>query len=271
LIAGWISGEDLKGPEAVSVGDCRDCSRGLEWIITASADNICPLENVRNEPRASTAPVAWPRQSTDTHGYIEDLFGLCYLLGYSFMPRIRDLADQQLYRIDRDAVYPNLAGIFRGGVDVDLIPEQWDQLVRVAASLKNRVCPAHVVMQRLANSSPSDRLAKVLTMLGRVVKIIYILKYFNQEDLRHRVQLQLNRGEHRHSLARWIFFADQGEFRTGDYQEIMNKASCLSWYRTPSWYGTRSRSPESSRLSGRRARPLPMKTWLMSPHCFIVT
>jgi len=41
------------------------------------------------------------------------------------MPRIRDLADQQLYRVDPDAVYPNLAGIFRGGVDVDLIPEQW--------------------------------------------------------------------------------------------------------------------------------------------------
>ena len=89
--------------------------------------------------------------------------------------------------------------------DVDLIPKQWDQLVRVAASLKNRVCPAHVVVQRLANSSPSDRLAKALTMLGRVVKTIYILKYFNEEDLRHRVQLQLNRGEHRHSLARWIF------------------------------------------------------------------
>ena len=166
--------------------------------------------------------------STDTHGYIEDLFGLCYLLGYSFMPRIRDLADQQLYRIDRNAVYPDLAGLFRGGVDADLIWEQWDQLVRVAASLKNRVCPAHVVVQRLANSSPSDRLAKALTMLGRVVKTIYILKYLNEEDLRHRVQLQLNRGEHRHSLARWIFFADQGEFRTGDYQEIMNKASCLS-------------------------------------------
>jgi phosphotransferase system HPr-like phosphotransfer protein len=65
-------------------------------------------------------------------------------------------------------------------------------------------------------------------MLGRVVKTIYILKYLNEEDLRHRVQLQLNRGERRHSLARWIFFADQGEFRTGDYQEIMNKASCLS-------------------------------------------
>jgi Tn3 transposase DDE domain len=36
------------------------------------------------------------------------------------------------------------------------------------------------------------------------------------------------RSSSRHSLARWIFFANQGEFRTGDYQEIMNKASCLS-------------------------------------------
>jgi len=58
-------------------------------------------------------------------------------------------------------------------VDTNLIREQWDQLMRVAASLKNRVCPAHVVVQRLANSSPSDRLAKALTMLGRVVKTIY--------------------------------------------------------------------------------------------------
>jgi len=34
--------------------------------------------------------------------------------------------------------------------------------------------------------------------------------------------------EVKRSLTRWIFFANQGEFRTGDYQEIMNKASCLS-------------------------------------------
>jgi TnpA family transposase len=46
--------------------------------------------------------------------------------------------------------------------------------------------------------------------------------------VRRRVQLQLNRGESRHDLARWLFFANQGEFRTGDYEEIVNKASCLS-------------------------------------------
>ena len=170
-----------------------------------------------------------PREhSTDTHGYTEHLFGLCYLLGFSFMPRLRGLADQQLYKIDRGTAYGRLEPLFRGGIDTELIREQWDPLVRIASSLRQRTAPAHVVVQRLAGSSPSDRVARALTALGRVVKTIYILRYLHEEDVRRRVQLQLNRGESRHDLARWLFFANQGEFRTGDYEEIMNKASCLS-------------------------------------------
>ncbi len=98
----------------------------------------------------------------------------------------------------------------------------------LTASLRNRVASAHVVLQRLANASPADRVAKALTALGRIVKTIYILRYIHEEDLRRRVQLQLNRGESRHALARWLFFGNRGEFRSGDYEEIMNKASCLS-------------------------------------------
>jgi len=166
--------------------------------------------------------------STDTHGFTEQLFGLCYLLGYSFMPRLRDLADQQLYRVDPEIPPEGLRPLLRAGLDLHLLGEQWDHLVRVAASLRNRVASAHVVLQRLANASPADRVAKALTTLGRIVKTIYILRYIHEEDLRRRVQLQLNRGESRHALARWLFFANRGEFRSGDYEEIMNKASCLS-------------------------------------------
>jgi len=36
--------------------------------------------------------------TNDTHGYTEIVFALCHLLGFYFMPRIRDLKDQQLYR-----------------------------------------------------------------------------------------------------------------------------------------------------------------------------
>ena len=119
-------------------------------------------------------------------------------------------------------------GDIRGSINRELIREQWDSLVRVAASLRNRTAPAHVVLRRLSNRAASDRLAKALTMLGRVLKTNYILRYLHEAELRYWVQLQLNRGESRHKLARWIFFADWGEFRTGDYEEIMNKTTCLS-------------------------------------------
>ena len=118
--------------------------------------------------------------------------------------------------------------MIRGTVDTELIREQWDQLVRVAASLRNRTAPAHVVLQRLAGSAPSDRLAKALAALGRVLRTVYLLRYIHDEALRGRMQLQLNRGERRHQLAHRLFFANQGAFQTGDYEEIMNKATCLS-------------------------------------------
>jgi TnpA family transposase len=98
----------------------------------------------------------------------------------------------------------------------------------VAASLKNKVAPAHVVLHRLVNASPSDRVAKALTALGRLVKTVYLLRYISDPALRRKVHKQLNRGESRHDLAKWLFFANRGVFRTGDYEEIMNKASCLS-------------------------------------------
>ena len=80
----------------------------------------------------------------------------------------------------------------------------------------------------MINGSPSDRLACAFTQLGRLIKTQYILRYITEPELRRKVQIQLNKGEYRHKLSRWIFFANQGEFHTGDYEEIMNKASCLS-------------------------------------------
>ena len=166
--------------------------------------------------------------TSDTHGFTEHLFGLCALLGISFMPRIKDLPDQVLSCIDRETDYGVLQPLLRGRINIELIVEQWDQLVRLAASLKDRLTPAHVVMQRLANAGASDRLAGALTQLGRLMKTIHILRYIQEEPLRDAIQLQLNRGEFRHILAKSLFFANQGSFRSGDYEEIMNKASCLS-------------------------------------------
>ena len=168
------------------------------------------------------------RHTTDTHGYTEIIFALCYLLGYEFMPRIRDLKDQQLYRVDKNFDYGVFTPLMDKSVDLHIIEEQWDAMIRVALSLKRRTVSAHIVVQRLLNSFPADRLSKAFTNLGRIIKTQYILRYLTDPELRRTVQRQLNKGEYRHKLPRWIFFADQGEFTTGDYEEIMNKASSLS-------------------------------------------
>jgi TnpA family transposase len=158
---------------------------------------------------------------------LEPLFGLCHPLGLTLMPRL-NASKQTLYKLDRTKFYGRLDVVIQSTVDTALIREQWDQLVRVAASLRNHTAPAHVVLQRLASSAPSDRLAKALTALGRALRSLYLLRYIHEEDLRGRMQLQVNRGEGRHQVARRLFFANQGAFQTGDYEEIMNKAKCLS-------------------------------------------
>jgi TnpA family transposase len=141
------------------------------------------------------------QHTTDTHGFTEPLWGLCHLLGIDFMPRLKDLSDQRLWRPEGAAIPEDLAALFTGTSETTLLIEQWDQLVRIAASLKARTAPAHIVLQRLTAGGPNDRVAKALTTLGRLVKTRNVLRYLHDAPLRRRIQAQLNRGESRHALA----------------------------------------------------------------------
>jgi TnpA family transposase len=122
------------------------------------------------------------------------------------MPRIRDLKDQQLYRIDRGVDYGEFNSLLSKTVDMTIIEEQWENMMRVAISLKQKTAPAHVIVQQLTNRAPSDRLTKAFTNLGRIIKTEYIVRYLTDSELRRTVQRQLNKGEYRHKLPRWIFF-----------------------------------------------------------------
>jgi TnpA family transposase len=164
--------------------------------------------------------------STDTHGYTDHIFAICYLLGFSFQPRLKDLPHQALYKVNKEDKYDGIDNIFSGVANLALIAEQWDTIVRIVASLKNGLAPAHVIIQRLAGRE--DKVSRALQALGRIIKTTYILRYVCDPELRRKVHIQLNRGELRHSLARAIFFDNRGIFKTSDYEEIMNKASCLS-------------------------------------------
>lgn len=166
--------------------------------------------------------------STDTAGFTEVLFALCYLLGISFQPHFKDLKDQQLYCFDRKST--NYGELFsKEKIDEVLICQQWDDIIRLVCSLKMGLVRPHIIVKKLQAQETFTKLSKALVHLGRIVKSTYILRYVRDEKLRYVVRQQLNRGEARHALARYVFFADQGSFKTNDYEEMMNKASCLSF------------------------------------------
>ena len=57
------------------------------------------------------------------------------------MPRIRDLKDQQLYRIDKSVDYGDLNHLLTKTADLAIIEEQWEYMMRVVISLKQKTAP----------------------------------------------------------------------------------------------------------------------------------
>ena len=67
------------------------------------------------------------------------------------MPRIRDLKDQQLYCVESGPNKRVFASLLKKSVDMDLIEEQREAIIRVAISLKSPTAPAHLLVQRLSS------------------------------------------------------------------------------------------------------------------------
>jgi hypothetical protein len=77
------------------------------------------------------------------------IFALFDLLGMQFSPRIRDLADQRLHRVDRSVQYQHIEPLFSGMINRDLILSRWDDLLRLAASLKMGWATASLLVGKL--------------------------------------------------------------------------------------------------------------------------
>ena len=150
---------------------------------------------------------------SDTAGYTDTIFGIFHLLGYQFSPRIADIGGARFWRVDRKADYGVLDDLASNKINVKLIAEQWDDLLRLAGSLKLGVVQAAGLTRTLQTNDRPTRLARGLQELGRLVKTLYLLRYIDDEQYRRRILVQLNRGEGRHQLARIIFHGKRGELR----------------------------------------------------------
>jgi TnpA family transposase len=155
-----------------------------------------------------------PREiMADTHGYSDVVFGLFSLLGYRFSPRLADLPDQRFWRLEKEADYGPLNELSRHVVNARLIADHWDDMLRLAGSLKLGKVKATAVMRTLQRAGSLSGLGRAVTEVGRVEKTLYLLAYVQDEAYRRRILVQLNRGEGRHAMARVVFHGKKGELR----------------------------------------------------------
>ena len=172
-------------------------------------DSIFVLEGLL-EQQAGLRPT---EIMTDTTGTSDMVFGLFWLLGYQFSPRLADAGEAVFWRINKNADYGSLNDIARGHINVHKAAEHWDDMLRIAGSLKLGAVRASELIRSLLKSERPSGLAQAIIEVGRINKTLYLLNYIDDEDYRRRILTQLNRGEERHGVARVICYGQRGEIR----------------------------------------------------------
>ena len=165
---------------------------------------------------------------TDTAGFTDHLFALMHLLGFRFAPRIRDLADKRLYIHGDAKQYPTLAGLIGGSVNVKQIRAHWDEILRLAASIKQGTVTASLMLRKLGSYPRQNGLAVALRELGRIERTLFALDWMQNVELRRRVQIGLNKGEAKNALARAVFLNRLGEIRDRSFENQRYRASGLN-------------------------------------------
>lgn len=184
---------------------------GFHGIVVPGTlrDSIFVLEGLL-EQQTGLSPV---EIMTDTAGASDMVFGLFWLLGYQFSPRLADAGESVFWRVDKTANYGVLDDLARSCINTQKAEQHWDDMMRIAGSLKLGTVQASELIRSLLKSDRPSNLAQAIIEVGRINKTLYLLNYVDDEDYRRRILTQLNRGEGRHAVARAICHGQRGEIR----------------------------------------------------------
>ena len=108
-------------------------------------------------------------------------------------------------------------------INEDLILSQWDNILRLIATIALRETTASQIFKRLSSYSLQHPLYQALKEYGRLIKTQFLLRYMDDIELRQAIERQLNIVELIHRFSRAVFFADNQEFsaETKEEQEVV--------------------------------------------------
>jgi len=152
---------------------------GTKIIVATRREAHYVLDEILGN--ATDVPIT--EHATDTHGVTLVNFGLFDLLGLQLSPRIRDLGKITLYRSAPrarvEADYPHTGPLLTRRCNTELIAEHWDDLLRLAGSLKSGHATASLIVGKLSASDRLNALAAALKEYGAVRRTIYAALLWN--------------------------------------------------------------------------------------------
>ncbi|MFJ2032321.1 Tn3 family transposase [Streptosporangium sp. NPDC087985] len=228
---------------------------GTKVIVATKREAHYVLDGILGN--ATDIPVT--EHATDTHGVTLVNFGLFDLLGLQLSLRIRDLGKITLYRAGSraqvEADFPHTGPLLTRKLNTDLIAEHYDDLLRLAGSLKFGHATASLLVGKLSAAGRQNALAAALKEYGALRRTIYAARYLADPAYRRKISRQLNKGESLHALKRDLLYAHEGAIRARHLEAQTEQAWCLTlatnavvaW--TTEYYGL---AVESMRRAGRR-------------------
>ena len=165
---------------------------------------------------------------TDGGGVSDHVFALAYLLGFSFAPRIPNLAERRLYAFGPASNWPTLEPFIAGAADEKLIAAHWDDVLRLAASVRTGTVSASLMLKRLGAYPRQNGLALALREIGRIERTLFTLDWLESPELRRQTTAELNKGEARNALARAVCFHRLGRLRDRAAEAQQHRASGLA-------------------------------------------
>ena len=127
-----------------------------------------------------------------------------------------------------------------GAIDFRVIGENWDETLRLAASIKAGTVAPSILMRRLAAYPKQNALAKTLREIGRLERTLFTLDWISDPTLRRRSNAGLNKGEAHHALKRAVFFTASAKSETGPSKTSAIAPPVSISPSQPSSYGTPS-------------------------------
>lgn len=155
----------------------------------------------------------------DTQGQSFPVFGLAHLFGFELLPRIRNFRDLTFHRPEPGVRSRHIDALFGEPINWQLIENHWQDLMKVAISIREGELSSITLLRRLRHDSKRNRIYRAFRELGRVIRTMVLLRYVSDATLRENITRATNMVESYNNFSKWIGFGNNGVIAENDPEE----------------------------------------------------